>query len=198
MKYQRVTTDKRRKIDLDLIGLKFGKLTVAGISDKRSNGDTGRTLYVCRCDCGREMDLSARKLTPKDPRSRKTHCGCSPRAGEKHVKVDRYENSHKVMSNYISGANRRGIEWGLSVDETLKLFNLNCYYCGKQPSNTYSGIKRAVPFLYNGIDRLDSKKGYFLDNCVSCCSRCNYIKSDIHVDEFLKFIKEVYEHRIKK
>lgn len=39
-------------------------------------------------------------------------------------------------------------------------------------------------FLYNGIDRVDSKKGYVAGNVVTCCRNCNQAKSDKSIDEF--------------
>ena len=46
----------------------------------------------------------------------------------------------------------------------------------------------------NGIDRVDSSKGYVEDNVVSCCKYCNTAKNTMSRDEFFKWIKRVYEY----
>jgi hypothetical protein len=53
-----------------------------------------------------------------------------------------------------------------------------CYYCGE---------------LSKGIDRLDSTKGYEVENCVSCCEQCNYMKLDYTQEEFIKKCIQIAE-----
>lgn len=54
------------------------------------------------------------------------------------------------------------------------------------------------PWKHNGIDRVDSSKGYTLDNCVPCCSKCNYAKHEMSVEEFKEYITNVYQKLILK
>ena len=49
----------------------------------------------------------------------------------------------------------------------------------------------------NGIDRIDSNKGYSFDNVVACCKYCNGAKNTMTQEEFKEWIKRVYEHYIK-
>ena len=44
----------------------------------------------------------------------------------------------------------------------------------------------------NGIDRIDSSKGYSLDNCVPCCPLCNRLKSDLDKNMFLEHISKIH------
>lgn len=185
----------RRKIKI-LEGMIFGKLVT--VRPSQNKGPGGRILWVCLCDCGVEVDVRPSQLIAENPNSWKRHCGCVMTQRDRLVNVEKYTNFHKTMVRYIVGAEKRGIEWGLSVEESMGLFTSECHYCGCPPATLGYRIKTQQPILYNGIDRLDSRMGYFSDNCVSCCSRCNHAKGSMHIDEFLKFIKEVYEHRIKK
>lgn len=41
------------------------------------------------------------------------------------------------------------------------------------------------------IDRIDSNKGYTVDNTVLCCYAVNLMKSDLSVDEMLWWCKAV-------
>jgi hypothetical protein len=49
-------------------------------------------------------------------------------------------------------------------------------------------------FTYNGIDKIDSGKGYTVNNVVSCCKKCNFAKSNMSQGEFIKWIRKVYLH----
>ena len=46
-------------------------------------------------------------------------------------------------------------------------------------------------FKRNGIDRLNSKLGYFLDNCVPCCATCNTMKMSLGEKEFITHINKI-------
>ena len=54
----------------DLTGQRFGKLVVLYPTDRRM--DSGSIVWKCRCDCGKEAEVSARRLTRGKVRS----CGC--------------------------------------------------------------------------------------------------------------------------
>ena len=51
--------------------------------------------------------------------------------------------------------------------------------------------------LYSGIDRVDSSKDYNIDNVVPCCAMCNLAKRNYSDEDFLKWIKRVYEYNFK-
>ena len=56
------------------------------------------------------------------------------------------------------------------------------------------GNSKEPIFYYNGIDRIDSNKDYTVDNVVSCCSECNYMKRTSSVNDFYSQVKRIYEH----
>lgn len=60
----------------DLTGRRFGKLTVLG---KTGKTEDRYTVWHCRCDCGREIDVNTKKLT----RGTITNCGCIPKKNAK-------------------------------------------------------------------------------------------------------------------
>ncbi len=73
-------------------------------------------------------------------------------------------------SGYRYKAKTRGLEFALSSDEFLLLTQSDCHYCGGPGY---------------GVDRVDSDRGYLLDNCVPCCSLCNRLKGAEDYDEFV-------------
>ena len=42
--------------------------------------------------------------------------------------------------------------------------------------------------------RIDSSKGYTLDNVVPCCWMCNNMKHNYDQDKFLEHCEKVYKH----
>lgn len=54
----------------DLTGQRFGKLVVLSPTDRRM--DSGSIVWKCKCDCGNDAEVSARRLIRRKVRS----CGC--------------------------------------------------------------------------------------------------------------------------
>jgi hypothetical protein len=75
---------------------------------------------------------------------------------------------------------RRDIDFALSREEAFSFFESPCTYCSHY-DNTYC----------NGIDRLDAKRGYLPDNCVSCCKMCNLLKQQMDPVSFVEHCKRI-------
>jgi hypothetical protein len=108
------------------------------------------------------------------------------------------------LRNYLyriskRGATDRGHNYDLTFEEHQKLIYKDCAYCGAPPKKSSNNliIKRGKihdPYLYfNGVDRIDNEKGYNTDNCVPCCTTCNYMKRMLSVEEFLAHISRIYK-----
>lgn len=103
-----------------------------------------------------------------------------------------------IYSGYRTNAKTRNVDFELSKQDFLNLVGLNCFYCGQEPIESQfskSANRSTVKFLHNGVDRLDSKKGYVLDNCVPCCSMCNLMKNKFSLEDFINKIKQIYEYK---
>lgn len=96
-----------------------------------------------------------------------------------------------VLRMYKYGAKKRGFSWRLTEKQFDTLTQGVCEFCGRQPRK----IKRVDGgyghFVYNGIDRLDSRKGYTKNNTVSCCDICNKAKRDLPLGEFIAWAKDL-------
>jgi hypothetical protein len=79
----------------------------------------------------------------------------------------------------ISNAKRKDIEWSISLDEYKEIMSKDiCTYC-------QGPLEKAG----NCLDRKDSKIGYKIDNVVTCCKNCNYLKgSQLSFEEMLEMI----------
>ena len=102
--------------------------------------------------------------------------------------------ANTMLSRLYKRYLHRGLTSNLNGEEALKLFKDKCHYCGIKNSNKYIYKQPHFShiFFYNGIDRIDSSKGYIKGNILSCCKRCNVAKSDMKYDEFIELIKRIY------
>lgn len=108
------------------------------------------------------------------------------------VKVFHHESfpDHKFIKykEYVNRDFKRNLETTISKDEFYKLIKEKCYLCGKETSDLHK----------NGLDRIDNTKCYSKDNCKTCCTDCNYLKSIFEYDDFINKIKKIYNFRIQK
>ena len=178
----------------DHSGKKFGKLLLFEKVIKLYRG-LQRTHYKCKCECGKEKIVSWDNLHTGGVKS----CGCLIGVFNKARKIPSEKVSfNKLFGSYQQGAKARGFNFELSVEDFKNLTKQDCYYCGCPPTNILCLRKGESGYTYNGIDRIDSKKGYLKNNCVSCCTKCNRMKLDYNVLDFLEQIKKIHSHSIEK
>ena len=99
---------------------------------------------------------------------------------------------NQVITRYKRNAENRNLSVSLTNDELSILFKMNCYYCGNAPSNRFSEKGYRGDFVYNGIDRLDNNQGYHMFNVVPCCIKCNRMKMDANVEDFVEHVAKIH------
>jgi len=82
---------------------------------------------------------------------------------------DQNYNVYKISANY------KNLTFDISFQEYCDIVDKECYYCGIIQDKGF-----------NGIDRKNQEVGYKLDNCVSCCKMCNYMKGSCSDEVFIK------------
>ena len=171
----------------DLSNQKFGYVTAIKATKNR---DHASIVWLCKCDCGNEVLLSARYLKQSD-KSPSCGKGCVNKGPQlKEPELNWKSSAHKIYSQYKHKAIKRNLEFTLSFNDAVQLFKDSCHYCKQEPSNIRN--IRNSKFIYNGIDRVNNSKGYTSDNCVSCCRICNSAKNDLTIDEFKQWVGRVY------
>jgi hypothetical protein len=101
---------------------------------------------------------------------------------------------NQIILQYKRHAKNRGLSWELSFDDVKKIIQQPCFYCGTEKSNHKFTKNCKEGYDHNGIDRIDSNKGYAVDNVVPCCKVCNYAKSDMNQKAFIGWACKVAEH----
>lgn len=154
-----------------------------------------KIIFNVMCNCGslREVNfyhiIHRIKLTCKK-------CGWK-RVGIKRKKKDAGFNA--VYLHYQKSAEKRGLTFQLNKDEVRNLTSLNCHYCNRKPHMyIFKDGRNRTQYIYNGIDRIDSSKGYFTENCLPCCKFCNIAKNNMSIEEFMQLIKDCYENLFLK
>ena len=182
----------------DLTGKKFGLLTA--IKPIIIPGKNYRK-WLCLCDCGTYKEVRTSYLLSNEPGKRTRSCGCNKSKFLSDLNSLEYGLSSKnvLIKNYKRRAEKKNLKFELDNEQLDSLFLGNCFYCGTAPSNELKGGKSCIgTYTYNGIDRLDSGKGYIKGNVVSCCKFCNQAKNDRTVNEFLAWITKVFKFQSKK
>jgi len=96
---------------------------------------------------------------------------------DKMVVANEYKkNSRQLQYNvYSKNAELKNLEFSINYDDYVIIVEKKCYYCGTLQERGF-----------NGIDRKDQTKGYVVENCVSCCKLCNYMKGSTSDEVFIK------------
>lgn len=176
----------------DHTGEVFGYLTVL----RRALVTQGKKVkYICRCECGNETVVGSSNLTTGQTIS----CGC--RRGKVRGEQLRLEyglaSKRRLFKDYKDSAMRREYCFELTFDQFIEITSSNCMYCGRSPSNDGRRYKRQYGiYIYNGVDRIDNTKGYLVVNCVPCCTICNRSKGAMNYDDFINWIKDIYNQTI--
>jgi 5-methylcytosine-specific restriction endonuclease McrA len=105
---------------------------------------------------------------------------------------------------YLQGiqqkSKKRGWDSWITFGEYQNLIHQPCTYCGDIDSNVMRDrLRIKVPISgtvvrYNGIDRIDSSKGYVTGNVVPCCKRCNIAKNDMTFDEWREWSQRLADN----
>lgn len=148
-------------------GMKLDPTKAKRVEVKRTATDSRpykTFVFDCAGGCGREIRVSHGGLY-------KATGKCSSCAS----RTRPFQHLHGMLK---ATARSRGLEVDLSYEEFLEFTKIDeCSYCGSKIEwemwSSVSGYSKA----YN-LDRKNNAKGYSKDNCVVCCTACNFIRRD--------------------
>lgn len=194
--------------EAELIGQKWGRLTIVGGYDTSGHitaSGKKQTTVMCDCECGtKNKKIVLIHLTQGHTKS----CGCLARevrsqngkkVGEKFGLLTKYSLVERSARSLFKDYMKRH-DGSLTFVDFFALTQQPCFYCGLEPRQKYSISRKhrgteESEFVYNGLDRIDSNKGYDLDNVVPCCKACNFAKHTSLPDNFyVRMIQILQKH----
>lgn len=182
------------------IGKRYGSLTVIGHeTSKRAKPDCNGRVYdrriVCSCACGATTSVRQDSLIS----GATTSCGCVGIAARVSAAMKIWKLNHgeaafrSVFNSILRSAKTRGIEFNLLPEEVRTITRQSCEYCGQPPAQVRRIRRCNGEYVYSGIDRIDSSRGYCFDNVVPCCKACNYAKRSMTLEVFKAWVKRVHD-----
>lgn len=204
LKMAHYTKKQKGNIVSECVGQKYGKLTVTRFVEYRRTPKSYKVPMVeCKCDCGNTKIVSL-----WDIRTGKTKtCGMNhPHYEDRSLPAFNHIYDH----SYRARAIRSGIPFELTKEQFRELASQPCHYCGVPPENvsyrpsrvakvrgTITTGKQRSQWIYNGLDRIDSDKGYTINNVVACCGICNHAKHTMSYRDFIRWLGAIALFRSK-
>lgn len=161
----------KSKQKINIIGNRFGNLTV--ISEVAKRNKNGHILYLCMCDCGESKEILGASLRQGLTKS----CGCAhKRKITKHgmygTKV--YQTWSGMRNRCNNPNNSRYHDYGGRGITVCEEWN-----------NSFETFLRDMgePKSYESIERLDNSKPYSKENCIWATNKqqCNNRRSSVTV-----------------
>ena len=167
----------------ELKGKQFGRWLV--VKFDKTSAKSKITKWICKCECGIIKSIPTQQLLYGST-TQCRECGYKNR-----------KPTHPIGHLYTSikeGAIKRNKTFNLSKDEMynlLKKQNFKCALSGL-PLKIVSIRKRTnTNYTTASLDRIDSSKGYVVDNIQWVHRDLNTMKWDIDQDKFIKYCRLV-------
>lgn len=163
------------------------------ILEKTNNKDKNLSIiWKCRCLlCNKEFFKAAAQLT----RTHTNACGCSKNfIGRRNKNFRGYEQIHLSFFNkIIAGAKERNLEFNITIEQIWDLFIKQERRCNLSGLKLYFG-KANRENTTASLDRIDSSKGYTIDNVQWLHKSVNFIKQNCDDDYFISICKLVADN----
>lgn len=141
------------------------------------------------CFCGRTFTTTRRNLVHNKPKS----CGCYKSAGLNHYK---FKGTGEISLTYFnrmkSNAFHRNIDFKINIEQLWDLFlkqKRKCALSGMDIIFSTRGDKKNTPTA--SLDRIDSSKGYEIDNIQWAHKDINRMKMDMRQDKFINLCQTI-------
>lgn len=177
-----LTIPKRKH---NLLCKKFGRLKVIKEYNLSKNG-----AWVCVCKCGKEKIVKADHLLNGSTKS----CGC--------LSHDlKWKGCGEISGNYWNNVKRhakcRQLKLTITIEDAWNQFlrqNRKCALTGL-PLTFYTNAKDKSQSQTASLDRIDSGKGYDIENIQWIHKKIQKMKWDLEEQEFISFCQLVVDFK---
>lgn len=202
-----------KKVKADLIGKRFTRLVVIGPAPNHISPDgTVRARWECLCDCGGKTITSTSCLTRNHTKS----CGCWSRDNAKKMMTGnknyekRIKGTKDIRTTYYNrvkkGANYRNLEFNITIEQMQELLEKQNYKCAltgidlimNRNNSAFKVLKGKSGYNTASLDRIDSSRGYTLDNIQWIHKDVNFMKQDFSEETFINWCKLVVNYSESK
>ena len=154
--FKPVDTSRPKWDYANLVGRKFGKLTVVKYAGRRHVSGGTQVAWICRCECGKKTLVTSTGLTG----GRHLSCGCATSARNwKHRKTNIRHHPLYGIWNGIIGRTRKHIDYiARGMCDGFRELDHFAAVMGERPSAEHS------------IDRVRNDDGYWCGCCEECVS----------------------------
>ncbi|MCP6718871.1 MAG: hypothetical protein KJI71_01385 [Patescibacteria group bacterium] len=161
------------EIAKNYINQKIRQYTILSIYrfDKKKGADCR-----IRCECGKKHYAYLDTIINNKQRNSCNYCP---------VVFGKYTNKgyRSLYNHYKRTAKKRGHVFKIDFSQFLSLIDKDCSICEASLSNLYTKSgNQNYQLKYNGIDRIDSKKGYIKGNVQTLCYVCNTMKMNFDLE----------------
>lgn len=166
---------------IDLTDKIFGKLIVIKDTGKRKSR---RPIWLCRCECGQEVEVLGKYLLVGDTKS----CGCFSKCN-----AHNRQGYKGLGQSYVycvkSNAKRRGIPFNLSAEELYLKLEEQSFRCKISDVDIVlcDNYRDQYTNQTASLDRIDNSKGYTLDNVQWVHKTVNIMRNKLSIQDFLEW-----------
>lgn len=184
-------TENRRITGKNVIypGYQCENLTVLTFVDKHPHKGH---KWLCQCVCGKTIEVYAYLLNHKNKKHTKS-CGC------KHL---RHKHTKDISGTFFShkkwSAKTRNIEFNVSIEDLQLLLEKQNYKCAISGIELTTTLGKKYHSGTISIDRIDSTKGYLLDNIQLVHKDINFMKYTLSQDRFIELAHIISEFQRNK
>lgn len=198
-----INEEKSNLRDINFVGKKIGLLTVKkniGVNKK-----TRSIMYSCTCDCGNTVDVSYSSLNNKN----KLSCGCLKdkwkcdfglnQLGKlKHETVG-WKGYKEISSSHFTrikiGAKERNFEFSVTIEQVWDLFLKQDRKCALSGLELNFNSSNTLLDGNASLDRIDSSKGYTIDNIQWVHKQINEMKMAQSQKGFIEFCHTISNYQ---
>lgn len=186
----------------DIVGNKIGKLTVLRWLRHETKFNVGKKrnavskhVYECQCDCGIITEINRPDLISRHTIS----CGCGKLQQNSANLCWKGcgEISGRLWSSIKSKALLRNLEFSITIEQGWQKFleqNKKCALSGLELKFSVSEYKKMNDRTAS-LDRIDSSKGYTINNIQWIDKRINVMKMDMDENEFIQICMQITKNK---